>query len=302
MSDSLRPRSLSTHYPLLIAERRGGIGAVLAGARTGPGPKIALMKLTILGRSPARPNPGEACAGYLVEGGGSRVLLDVGPGVVAQLLRRNTPDELDAVVISHMHTDHCLDLITLRYSYPWIDVAKHRLLVVVPPGATAQLAEMALGAGYQNFFDKSFIFVEHDGKRPLEFGKLRMEPDETQHYVRTWGFRITATGPDEPPGKVLAYSADAGPCAALPRLADGADLFLCEAGLRSLAEDDAEPQSRGHMLPSEAAQVATGARSKRLVLTHIPLGADGGSWALREAQANFTGPVEVAEPLKTYEV
>ena len=147
------------------------------------------MRLTVLGRSPARPNPGEACAGYIVEGGGSRVLIDVGPGVVAQLLRRNTPDELDAVVISHMHTDHCLDLITLRYSYPWIDVAKHRLTVIVPPGSTGQLAELALGAGYANFFDKSFIFVEHDGKRPIEVGNLRLEPEETQHYVRTWGLR-----------------------------------------------------------------------------------------------------------------
>ena len=260
------------------------------------------MRLTILGRSPARPNPGEACAGYLVEGGGSRVLMDVGPGVVAQLLRRNTPDELDAVVISHMHTDHCLDLITLRYSYPWIDVAKNRLVVVVPPGATAQLAELALGAGFSNFFDKSFIFVEHDGKRPLEFGNLRMEPDETQHYVRTWGFRITARGENEDPERVLSYSADAGPCAALPRLADGAELFLCEAGLRSLAEDDAAPQSRGHLLPSEAATVAAKARSKRLVLTHIPMSTDDGTWALGEARANFEGPVEIAEPLKTYEV
>lgn len=259
------------------------------------------MKLTILGRSPARPNPGEACAGYLVEGGGARVLLDVGPGVVAQLLRRNTPDELDAVVISHMHTDHCLDLVTLRYSYPWIDVAKKRLLVIVPPGATAQLAELALGAGYANFFDKSFIFVEHDGKRPIEIGNLRFEPDETQHFVRTWGFRISARGIDEDPDRILAYSADAGPCAALPRLADTADLFLCEAALRNLAEDDAEPQSRGHLLPSEAAEVARNARSRRLVLTHIPL-QDGGSWAMSEAGAIYSGPVEIAEPLKTYDV
>ena len=123
---------------------------------------------------------------------------------------------------------------TLRYCYPWIDVAKKRLLVIVPPGATAQLAEMALGAGYMNFFDKSFIFVEHDGKRPIEVGNLRLEPDETQHFVRTWGFRISARGTDEDPDKVLAYSADAGPCPALPRIADGADLFLCEAALRSL--------------------------------------------------------------------
>jgi ribonuclease BN (tRNA processing enzyme) len=259
------------------------------------------MRLTILGRSPARPNPGEACAGYLVEGGGSRILLDAGPGVVAQLLRRHTPDELDAVVVSHMHTDHCLDLVTLRYSYPWIDDAKKRLLVIVPPGAMAQLAELALGAGYADFFDKSFTFVEHDGKAPIEVGNLRLELDETQHFVPTWGFRISARGPDEEPNRILAYSADAGPCEALPRIADTADLFLCEAGLRSLEEDAPPPQRRGHLLPSEAARVARDAQSRRLLLTHIPL-VDGGDWALGEARSVYDGPVEIAEPLKTYEV
>ncbi|HET6379541.1 MAG TPA: MBL fold metallo-hydrolase [candidate division Zixibacteria bacterium] len=259
------------------------------------------MRLTILGRSPARPNPGEACAGYLVEGGGSRILLDVGPGVVAQLLRRNTPDELDAVVISHMHTDHCLDLVTLRYSYPWVDVARKRLKVIVPPGATAQLTELALGAGYADFFDKSFTFVEHDGTSPIEIGNLRLEPERTQHYVPTWGFRITARGPEEDSGRVLGYSADAGPCDALPRIADRAEIFLCEAALRSLAEDDSARESRGHLLPGEAASVAAAAGSRRLILTHIPL-QDGGEWALREARAVYSGALEIAEPQRTYEV
>ena len=138
-----------------------------------------------------------------------------------------------------MHTDHCLDLVTLRYSYPWIDVAKKRLPVIVPPGSTGQLLELALGAGYANFFDKSFIFVEHDGKRPIEVGNLRLEP------VR----RSTTSAPGasgwRPMRTRLAYSADTGPCDALPRLAD-ADLLLCEAALRSLDEDD-QPQSRGHL-------------------------------------------------------
>ena len=259
------------------------------------------MRLTVLGRSPARPNPGEACAGYLVEGGGSRILMDVGPGVVAQLLRRNTPDELDAVVISHMHTDHCLDLVTLRYSYPWIDVAKKRLTVIVPPGSTGQLSELALGAGYANFFDKSFIFVEHDGKRPIEVGNLRLEPEETQHYVRTWGFRISARGADEDPDRILTYSADSGPCEALPRLADQAELFLCEAALRSLKEDAPEPQSRGHLLPGEAAETARAAGARRLLLTHIPV-PDDGEWALAEARAAYDGIVEIAEPLAGYQV
>jgi ribonuclease BN (tRNA processing enzyme) len=180
-------------------------------------------------------------------------------------------------------------------------VAKKRLLVIVPPGSTAQLSELALGAGYANFFDKSFIFVEHDGKRPIEIGNLRLEPDETQHFVRTWGFRISARGADEDPERILAYSADAGPCPALPRIADEADLFLCEAALRDLTEDDAAPQSRGHLLPAEAAEVAWKSGSKRLLLTHIPL-PDGGKWAMEEAAQIYSGPLEIAEPLKTYEV
>ena len=180
--------------------------------------------------------------------------MDVGPGVVAQLLRRNTPDELDAVVISHMHTDHCLDLVTLRYSYPWIDVAKKRLTVIVPPGSTGQLAEMALGAGYANFFDKSFIFVEHDGKRPIEIGNLRLEPEETQHYVRTWGFRIAATRHRRGPGQDPDLLGRCRPVrrAAAPGRRRRAVPVRGRAALAQ--EDDPEPQSRGHLLPSEAAR------------------------------------------------
>ncbi len=189
------------------------------------------MRLTVLGRSPARPNPGEACAGHLVEGGGARILVDVGPGVVAQLLRRTTPDQLDAVVISHMHTDHCLDLITLRYSYPWIHEARARLKVVVPPGSLDQLADMARGAGYRDFFDRSFDFVEHDGTSPIAFGGLRITPVETKHFIPCWGFRMEADD------RLLAYTADTAPCDALLELATDADLLLAEAALRTIEED-----------------------------------------------------------------
>ena len=137
--------------------------------------------------------------------------------------------------------------------------------------------------------------MEHDGKRPIEIGNLRLEPEETQHYVRTWGFRITATGADEDPNRILTYSADSGPCDALPRLADQADLFLCEAALRSLKEDDPEPQSRGHLLPSEAAATARDAGARKLLLTHIPV-ADGKDWlgAVRHTTARSRSPSRCA--------
>src|SRR5688500_20296660 len=122
------------------------------------------MRLTILGRSPATPNPGEACAGYLVEGDSSRVLVDIGPGVVAQLVRRHHPDELDAVLVSHMHADHMLDLVTLRYVYPWRAMPKEeRLRVLMPPGSADQLLDLARGVGNAVHFTGCYCVSDHDG-------------------------------------------------------------------------------------------------------------------------------------------
>ena len=263
------------------------------------------MRLTVLGRSPARPNPGEACAGYLVEGGGTRILLDAGPGVVSQLLRRAQPTDLDAVVISHMHTDHFLDLVTLRYAYPWAEVAPRRLRVILPPGSRDQLSDVARGAGFPEFFDRSFAVEEHDGERPIEIasssGALRLEPAATKHFIPTWGFRILARGDGEN-GRLLTYSADSAPCEALTSLASGASLFVCEAALRSLAEDGPAPDGRGHLLPSEAGEVAAAGNVERLVLTHLRVDSDGGTWAREEASRVFDGSVQIAEQLTTYEV
>lgn len=254
------------------------------------------MQLTVLGRSPASPNPGEACAGYLVEGGGSRVLVDIGPGVVAQLVRRHHPDELDAVVVSHMHADHMLDLVTLRYVYPWRARPKdQRLRVVMPPGSADQLLELARGVGNANHFEACFRLSEHDGSTPFSFGGLSLQPVQTQHYIPCWGFRIQGDG------RTLAYTADTAPCGGLTDLADGPDLLLCEATLRSLDEDAAPPEPRGHLLPAEAGAAAREGGAQRLVLTHLPVDNDG-AWARDLAVEAFGGDVAIATPQESYEI
>ena len=254
------------------------------------------MRLTILGRSPATPNPGEACAGYLVEGDGSRVLVDIGPGVVAQLLQRHHPDELDAVVVSHMHADHMLDLVTLRYVYPWRARPKEeRLRVVLPPGSADQMLDLAKGVGNARHFEDSFRLSEHDGSTSVSFGGLSLTPIETQHYIPCWGFRI------ESDGKRLAYTADTAPCGGLVDLADGPDLLLSEATLRSLDEDAAPPEPRGHLTPAEAGEAAREGGARRLMLTHLPVDGDG-DWATREASESFHADVAVAAPSHTYEI
>jgi ribonuclease BN (tRNA processing enzyme) len=254
------------------------------------------MQLTILGRSPASPNPGEACAGYLVEGGGARLLVDIGPGVVSQLVRRHHPDELDAVVISHMHADHMLDLVTLRYVYPWRErPTDQRLRVFVPPGAADQLLDLAKGVGNAKHFESCFRVAEHDGTSSLSFGGLTMTPVRTQHYIPCWGFRLEADA------RRIAYTADTAPCDGLTDLATDADLLLSEATLRTLDEDAQPPEPRGHITPAEAGDAAREGGSRRLVLTHLPVDGDG-SWARIMASEAFEGGVEVAEPSATYEV
>ena len=255
------------------------------------------MRLTVLGRSPARPNPGEACAGYVIEGGGSRILFDIGPGVVAQLLRRHHPDELDAVIISHMHADHMLDLVTLRYVYPWRRLsADERLRVVLPPGSADQLLDLAKGVGGAKHFEDAFQLSEHDSTTPFRFGSLTVTPRETQHYIPCWGFRVEADG------RRLAYTADTAPCSGLTDLADDADLLLSEATLRSLDEDAQPPEPRGHLTPAEAGAVARDGGARRLVLTHLPVNGDDATWARTDAATTFGSEVEIAEPSKTYEI
>jgi ribonuclease BN (tRNA processing enzyme) len=254
------------------------------------------MRLTVLGRSPASPNAGEACAGYLVEGGGARILMDVGPGVVAQLLRHHHPDELDAVVVSHMHADHMLDLVTLRYVYPWRSRPKdQRLRVLMPPGSADQLLDLARGVGNPRHFEDTFRLSEHDGSSSMAFGGLELRPIETVHYIPCWGFRAEADG------RMLGYTADTGPSEVVGQIADGADLLLSEATLRSLEEDAQPPEPRGHLLPSEAGAYAREAGSRRLLLTHLPVDGDA-SWAMQTAGEAFRGDAEVAAPQHTYEV
>lgn len=254
------------------------------------------MRLTVLGRSPARPNPGEACAGYLVEGGDARLLVDIGPGVVAQLLLHRHPEELDAVVVSHLHPDHMLDLVTLRYVYPWHSRPRdERLRVIVPPGSAEQLLDLARGAGGKRFLEDVFRLVEHDGRSPMAFGRMTLTPVETQHFIPCWGFRAEADD------RVLAYTADTAPCGGLLELAADADLLLSEATLRSIEEDARHPEPRGHLLPAEAGDAARETGARRLILTHLPV-EDGAAWAREQAAAAYGAPVEVAEPGGSYEV
>ena len=220
------------------------------------------MKLTVIGCSPAWPNPGGAQSGYLVESNGTRVLLDCGPGVLGRLRESESWPALDAIVISHFHLDHWGDLV------PWVwgsmfQNGKHaRPVLWLPPGGRASLVDHGSRLGFPNMFEQVFTEREYQPHEPFAVGPFRITAVPMLHYrMPAFGMRVEADG------ATLAYSADTGPTESLDELAHAADLFLCEATLRDGAADGVP---RGHLSADEAIEASLRAGVRRLILTHRP--------------------------------
>ena len=219
------------------------------------------LRLTVLGNSTAVPHPESAAAGYLVEWGETAVLLDAGQGVIRSLQDRLDPHRLSAVVIGHMHADHSLDLVGLRYLYPWGEKALDPLPVHLPPGGRARLDALATGISERvGFFDDSYLADEYDPSVPLVIGPLTIRFNKGRHYVPAWGLTVEA-----PDGARIAYTGDTGPSDSVVEFSSDADLLLIEAALRLPAHDDLE---RGHLTAEEAIDMATRSRARSALLVH----------------------------------
>jgi ribonuclease BN (tRNA processing enzyme) len=213
------------------------------------------VKLTVVGCSPAWPNPGRAHSGYLLEHDGGRLLVDCGPGVLSRLREAEGWPRIDSIAITHTHIDHCGDLAAWLWGQlhvPPPGTAAPKLWL--PPGGRADLDHLA------SRFHEVFEIVEYVDATPFQTAGFSVTPVRVAHYTQpTWGFRIEAGG------KVAAFSSDTGPTPALTELAADADVFLCEATLGK-----AEPGPRGHPTAAEAAAAAAAARAQRLLLVHRP--------------------------------
>ncbi|MEW6723428.1 MAG: MBL fold metallo-hydrolase [Bacillota bacterium] len=245
------------------------------------------MQLTVLGSRAPYPIPGRACPGYLVEEEGWRVLVDAGSGSLANLRRIMPPEELDAVILTHLHADHFSDFLSLRYIiYRW---RRDRLREApLPVYAPARPGEVVPLIGYKDD-------VVH---QPLTAGRLELGPWQlsfrlTNHPVECYAVRF-----DGPSGS-LAYSADTGPSDDLLNLACESDLFLCEASL--LEEDRKHGNQAGHLTARQAGALARQARVGKLVLTHLWPEYDE-ERVRKEASDEFEGPLQVARDLEVYPV
>jgi ribonuclease BN (tRNA processing enzyme) len=219
------------------------------------------VRLTVIGCSPAWPNPGGAHAGFLVEGPG-RLLLDCGPGVLSRLRERERWPQIDAIAISHLHLDHFGDLVAWAWGAslgPGAGLGLPELLL--PPGGTAMLGDLATVLGSDgDVFRRAFRPREYEPRRPLSAAGFELVALPMSHYAKdAYGLRV---GDGD---SVLAYSGDSGPAAPLAELARDCDLFVCEA---TLAEP--EPGQRGHLTLAEAVAAFEASGAKRLLITHRP--------------------------------
>ena len=258
---------------------------------------MASLTLTVLGSSPSWPNPGSACSGYLVAAGATRVVLDCGPGVVGRLRAATDVRALRAVLISHMHPDHYLDLVVLRHSIKYGKVRDEPLDVYVPPGGTERLARLGEALDDNaDFFAGALSLHEYEPTVPLELGDLTLSFRRVIHYVPAYAMRLEAGS------TTLVFSGDSSPCDPLVEHARGADALLAEAAIERPDQDNPEPEKRGHMAPAETADVARRAGVGRLLITHSPIDPGDPERAAREAAAVFGGRVERVRDGERYDL
>jgi ribonuclease BN (tRNA processing enzyme) len=263
------------------------------------------VRLTIVGCAGSFPRPDAAASAYLVEadddGGRTwRVLLDLGNGSLGPLQRYTDPARLDAVLLSHLHPDHFLDLcglyVALRYRPQ--GPPRRRLPVYGPTGVGDRLAA-AYGGEEGGRLAELYDYREWTEGEPVTIGPLTVVAMVVDHPVEAYGIRVEQRieRPGERRTAVLAYSGDTDACPALVRLAKGADVLLAEAAFtegRDLARHI-------HLTGRRAGRTATQARVGRLLLTHLPVWTDPAT-ALAEARSTFAGDVEVVAPGDRFEV
>lgn len=248
------------------------------------------MRLTVLGCAGSFPGPGVPCSGYLVEHSGFRLLLDFGNGALGELQRRAGLLDVDAVVLSHLHGDHCLDMCAYAVVRRLHPAGRPTRLPVYGPAGTAG----RLAAAYDPFAREglgdvySFTKIENGSR---EIGPFTVTFARVNHPVETYASRVSAGG------RHLTYSADTGRSQALVDLAEDSDLFLCEATF--LHGEPVPPDL--HLTGVEAGEHAYRAGAGRLVVTHVAPWTDAVR-QLGDAATAFGGPTELAVTGATYEI
>jgi len=249
-----------------------------------------------VGSSSSIPRPDRACSSYLVQDAEASVVLDLGTGAFANLRRHVDYDRLDAIVISHMHADHFIDLIPLRYALCYGTFRRKRKLPLYLPPDGERMLHQLVGAfadeGGGDFITEVYDVRTYDPAATLAIGGGTFSFALTSHYIPAFAIRYDRNG------QSLTYSADTAPEERIVALARGCDLFVCES---TLLADDVERGMRGHSSGREAGQMAQAAGVGRLVLTHYAECATARDLD-ESAREYFDGDILVADDHQVLEI
>lgn len=251
------------------------------------------MKLTILGATGSMSGPGSPASSYLVQAGAgadtTSVVLDLGPGGFGALWAVCPPDRVDAIALSHLHVDHCGDLMSMQIFRRWHPTRRFDPLPLLGPADTIERMRGLDGFAGEDDFATEFSHLRLTDRATWQIGCLRITAYASLHTVESYALRVGGPG-----GKVLTYSGDTDTCAGLVEAARDADLFLCECGFTRA------DTARGiHLDGRRAGRVGEDAGVKRMLLTHIQPWTDP-EVALAEARAAWDGPIELAQPGGVY--
>lgn len=250
------------------------------------------MELRILGSDGTWPGAGGVASGYLLHHDDHTVWMDMGTGTMASLQEHAGLRDVSAVVISHVHADHFVDLFPYFYARRYGEGGPApRIPLFAPSGTEERIRAMLSDSGWEEF-PEAFDLHEIEPGDDFETGPFRVRTARMAHPVPTLGVRYEADG------AAFAYSADTGPTDALVDLARGAELLVAEA---TWLEDGTDRPPGLHMSATEAGRHAAQAEVGRLILTHIHPEIDR-QVSREEAASEFDGPVADAVRAARWEV
>jgi ribonuclease BN (tRNA processing enzyme) len=263
------------------------------------------LEITVLGKSPSWQDADGACSGYLVEEDGYALVLDCGNGVFSKLREHRDYVDVDAVLITHLHADHLLDLIPFAYALTYaprqqpVPVAgwpgtndPARPDLYAPAGGRELFRHLGRCWQSQELIEDAFSLEEYEGTADVTAGPFRIRFCEVPHYTTTFAVELSNGS-----GTRFTFSADCSPNDALVNFARDTDLLLIEA---TLPRPERTGQ-RGHLTPAEAGDHARRAHAKQIVVTHFSDELDR-EWIRSEAAAAFGGEVELAHEGARYTV
>ncbi|MCW2914815.1 MAG: beta-lactamase domain protein [Actinomycetia bacterium] len=248
------------------------------------------MRVTVIGCSGSFPGPDSPASCYLVEADGFSMLLDLGNGAIGSLQRYHDLFDVDAICLSHLHPDHCLDLCVYWIARTYCPDGRQPRIPVYGPDSTADRMAAAYGLDPNPGMRETFDF-QPLWRGPFDIGPFQVTTALMNHPVEAYGLRI------EHNGRVLAYSGDTGESDALVHLAKNADVFLCEA---AFLERRNPPNM--HLTGREAGEHAARADVDTLVLTHLLPWNDSGRSLAEAKESSFSGHVELAKPGAVYDL